>query len=200
MTTPTEPPAGGGDPQYGGGPQYTPPPGGQPPQYGQPQYGQPQYGQPQYGQPQYGGPPGYGQAYAGAPMGGGVPPLANWGERVLGALVDYVAPFFVGAIFVGLGHGLQIIGALIYLAGLAWAIYNAYLGGQTGQSYGKKMVGIRLISEQTGQPIGGGLGIGRYFLHILDGLVCDIGYLWPLWDRKNQTFADKLVHTVVVKD
>lgn len=204
MTTPTEPPDGG---YYG--PQYNaPPPGyGTPPPYGAPPPGYgppPQYGPPGYGPPpQYGAPPpGYGQAPWGpSPMGGPPPPLANWGERVLGALIDYVAPFAVGALFVSVGHGtgLEIVGLLIYLLAFGWAIYNAYLGGQTGQSTGKRIVGLRLIDEQTGRTIGGGLGIGRYFLHILDGLACDIGYLWPLWDSKRQTFADKLVHTVVVK-
>jgi hypothetical protein len=55
------------------------------------------------------------------------------------------------------------------------------------------------VLEATGQPVGGGLGIGRYFLHIVDSIPCYIGYLWPLWDAKKQTFADKLVKTLVVK-
>ena len=79
-------------------------------------------------------------------------------------------------------------------------LYNAYLSGVTGQSIGKKQAGIRLLRESDGQVIGGGLGIGRYFLHILDALPCYIGFLWPLWDAKKQTFADKILHTVVVDD
>jgi uncharacterized RDD family membrane protein YckC len=61
------------------------------------------------------------------------------------------------------------------------------------------MAGTRLIHQQTGQPIGGGAGIGRAFVHILDGIPCYLGYLWPLWDAKKQTFADKIMSTVVVK-
>jgi uncharacterized RDD family membrane protein YckC len=91
------------------------------------------------------------------------------------------------------------LGGLVYLVAIAYAIYQAYLGGQTGQSFGKKTAGIRLLSEKTGQPIGGGLGIGRYFLHIVDGIPCYLGYLWPLWDAKKQTFADKILTTIVVK-
>jgi len=35
-------------------------------------------------------------------------------------------------------------------------------------------------------------------VHIVDGLSLFIGYLWPLWDKKRQTFADKIMSTVVV--
>jgi uncharacterized RDD family membrane protein YckC len=177
-----------------GAPPPMPPP---PPAYGQP-------AQPAYGQPPYGGPqPGYGQAPPVGAPGYGYQPMAptyayaSWGPRVLAALIDYFVLFFIGFILI-LAHA-PVIGALVYVAGLVWALYNAYQGGATGQSYGKKMIGIRLLREATGQPIGGGLGIGRYFLHIIDGIPCYIGYLWPLWDAKKQTFADKIVGSVVIK-
>ena len=35
--------------------------------------------------------------------------------------------------------------------------------------------------------------------HVLDSLPCYLGYLWPLWDAKRQTFADKIMSTVVVE-
>jgi eukaryotic-like serine/threonine-protein kinase len=151
-----------------------------------------------YGAP----PPGYGapQGYGQQPQGyGGVAPggeYAHWGLRVLSALLDYFAPFFVAGIFYAISRPL---GLLVYLVAIAYSLYQAYLGGQTGQSFGKKTAGIRLLSEKTGQPIGGGLGIGRYFLHIVDGIPCYLGYLWPLWDSKKQTFADKILTTIVVK-
>ena len=47
-------------------------------------------------------------------------------------------------------------------------------------------------------PIGFGMSIVRQIAHIVDGLVCYIGYLWPLWDAKRQTFADKIMTTVCV--
>jgi uncharacterized RDD family membrane protein YckC len=122
-------------------------------------------------------------------------PYADWVKRAMGALIDFVLPgiaaFLIGRASTGLG-------LLANLAALAWGLYNAYLGGQTGQSYGKRIAGTRLISETTGTTIGGGLGIGRYFVHILDAIPCYIGFLWPLWDSKRQTFADKILKTVVV--
>jgi uncharacterized RDD family membrane protein YckC len=182
---PPPPPAGGGygapDPgQAAPAPGYGTPPAG----YGAPGQG---YGAAGQG---YGDPAGY---PAGAPGPGGT--YADWPKRAYSALIDFVGPSLVAAIFYRASGGL---GTLLYLAALAWAIYNAYLGGSTGQSYGKKIAGTRLILEATGQPPGGGLGIGRYFLHILDALPCYVGFLWPLWDSKRQTFADKIVKTVVV--
>ena len=61
-------------------------------------------------------------------------------------------------------------------------------------------VGIRLLKEYDGANLGFGRALGRRLLHVLDSLVCYIGWLMPLWDAKRQTFADKMVHTVVVRD
>jgi len=55
------------------------------------------------------------------------------------------------------------------------------------------------VREIDGQVVGAGTSVGRGFLHIIDGLPLYLGYLWPLWDAKKQTFADKIVQTVVVK-
>jgi uncharacterized RDD family membrane protein YckC len=181
----------------------TPPPppatpaGGAAPGYGAP-YGDPTQPAPGYGQPPYGAPAGQPPGY-GAP-GYGAPPAnpgayADWGKRAYSALIDSVGPFIVAAIFYAINRPL---GAIVWLAAIAWSLYNAYQAGQTGQSYGKRIAGTRLLSEVTGQPIGGGLGIGRYFVHIVDSIPCYLGYLWPIWDGKRQTFADKLLKTVVV--
>ena len=123
-------------------------------------------------------------------------PFANWGNRVVGALIDYFVPGIIAGLIYQSSRGL---GTILYLATLGWAIYNKVLEGQTGQSTGKKVAGTKLVGAATGQPVGVGLAIGRYFLHIIDGLPCYLGFLWPLWDAKRQTFADKILNTYVVK-
>ena len=62
----------------------------------------------------------------------------------------------------------------------------------------KRAVGLRLLREQDGQVIGAGLSVARYFVHLLDSYSI-VGYLWPIWDDKKQTFADKILKTVVVR-
>jgi uncharacterized RDD family membrane protein YckC len=122
---------------------------------------------------------------------------AQWPIRVQGALVDFVGPgLAAGVLSLILPNFLDFI---LYIAVLGWALYNAYLNGQTGRSYGKQWAGTKLVREQDGQLLGGGMGIARYFLHILDSLPCYVGWLWPIWDDKRQTFADKIVSTTVVK-
>jgi uncharacterized RDD family membrane protein YckC len=206
---PAPPTYGGapGQPGYGEVPQqpgYGAPgqPPGQPP-YGQPPYGQPPqgYGQQGYGQPGYGAPgPGYGY---GAPAGA----YASWGQRVGATLIDVLIQIglFVGVLIIfavlhqvstGLGAFILIVG---YVAVIAFGFWNyVFRQGRTGQTIGKSQVRIRLISEQSGTPIGAGLTFVRSLAHFLDGIFY-IGYLWPLWDAKNQTFADKIMSTVVVR-
>lgn len=82
---------------------------------------------------------------------------------------------------------------------LAYAIWNyGYEQGTTGQSIGKKVMNFQVVSESTGRPIGFGLSVVRQLAHIADSFACYIGYLFPLWDAKRQTFADKIMSTVCV--
>jgi uncharacterized RDD family membrane protein YckC len=97
----------------------------------------------------------------------------------------------------GSGHALVWIGIVL---GLAAFVFLSYREGKTGQTPGKKIVGIRLLREADGSALGFGRAFGRRWLHYLDGIPCGLGYLWPLWDAKNQTWADKMVHTVVIRD
>jgi len=210
---PGQPQPGYGQPGYGQPqPGYGQPQPGQPqPGYGQPQpgYGQPQpgYGQPQpgYGQPGY-GQPGYGvqqQGY-GTPQAGYNPgpngQLASWGIRVGAALIDAIPGLVLGII----GDATGKFGAVYwvcFLISLGWTAYNRwYLAGTTGQSWGKKLTHLHLLSEKTGQPIGTAMAFVRDLCHIVDAVICMIGYLFPLWDAKKQTLADKIVGTVVTQD
>ena len=87
---------------------------------------------------------------------------------------------------------------LLSLAALGFTIYSKVLEGQTGQSVGKRIAGCRTVMEATGQPPGVGLALGRWLLHIVDAITCFVGYLFPIWDAKKQTFADKIVKTIVI--
>jgi uncharacterized RDD family membrane protein YckC len=179
-------------------PDMPPPP---PPQYGAPppQYGTPppQYGTPppyQGAPPAYQGGPGYGQMQATGPMYGGNA-LAHWGWRVLGAIVDGLI-FGIPILIIQIVTGSRVLGDILNIIVF---IALGYLNGAQGQTPGKRIVGIKVLREQDGQLLGGGMGIVRAITHILDTISCLIGYLWPLWDAKRQTFADKLLGSVVIK-
>ena len=98
------------------------------------------------------------------------------------------------------GIAFLVVCVVLPLAGAALQIWNsAYRRGTTGQTFGQKMVKIKTVSEETGQPSGFGNAFLRDLCHVVDSMVCYVGYLMPLWDGKRQTLADKIVRTVVVR-
>ncbi|MEV7846784.1 RDD family protein [Streptomyces cyaneofuscatus] len=212
-----------GDPNNPYGQQPGQPPQG-PPQ-GQPGYGYPQqapqgvpqqgYGYPQQqpgyppqtGYPQQPGQP-YGGGYPqGQPgYGGGMPELAHWGLRFGGLLIDMLilaVPYLLMGIGGGMGEssgaGGLAVGLIGFVAFFGLLIWQLYKEGTTGQTIGKKAVGIRLLREADGRPLGFGMAFVRRLAHFLDSIACYIGWLWPLWDEKKQTFADKVCSSVVIR-
>jgi uncharacterized RDD family membrane protein YckC len=90
---------------------------------------------------------------------------------------------------------------LLYVLGFIalWAYYVLLEGGPTGQTIGKKAVGIRVVSMQTGGPIGYGKSFIRTLIRtFISGNICLLGFLWMLWDKEKQTWHDKLSDSVVV--
>ena len=151
--------------------------------------------------------------------------FASWGRRVLGTLVDgflgLVAsiPLIVGYVMsyhdIGLRtdiNGNKVLDestdvsapalGMVFLGlaiSIAFGIYNTVIRqGRTGYTFGKTAVGIRLVNETSGQPMGALMCFVRQIAHYVDSLVCYLGWLWPLWDAKNQTLGDKIMGTVVI--
>jgi uncharacterized RDD family membrane protein YckC len=203
------PPPGGGFPPPPSGP---PPGGGFPPPGGQPPGGGPP---PPGGPPPGGGyPPPAGGGFQGGYGGGPPGPLAEWQDRLLSGVIDFLAPWIVGYALQLIGGGLNplafndvgflyYLGSLIQLLTVAWALYNGYLAGSTGQSIGMKQSGLRCVSEVDGSLIGGNQGIVRNLLFVPEFCCCGIlllvDNLWPLWDEKKQTLRDKIGKSVVIK-
>ncbi len=136
-------------------------------------------------------------------------PLAAWGDRFLATLIDYAIPFgiYIGGFLLATIFGVMEVAALSVLliigsivGAIAFVVWNLVQEGNTGQTIGKRRIGLRLVRESNGQLVGPGLAIGRYLLHAIDSSICYLGYLWPLWDPMRQTFADKIVGTIVLKE
>ncbi|HYK70714.1 MAG TPA: RDD family protein [Streptosporangiaceae bacterium] len=135
------------------------------------------------------------EPYAAVPT---VIPYANWGQRVGAYLIDWI-PQFVLIVLAVVTIRVPILAVLFWLASIGWIIYNRfYKAGTTGQSLGKKALNLKLVSEQTGRPIGALMAFVRDICHFVDGVICYVGFLFPLWDAKRQTIADKIVGTVVI--
>jgi uncharacterized RDD family membrane protein YckC len=101
--------------------------------------------------------------------------------------------------------GVVAVGVILCVAAFGWQIWNlGWRQGSVGWSWGKQVVGIKLVRESTAQPPGGWIGIGRLFLRYILGQVTFgiytlLTYLWPLWDEKNQSLDDKMLSTLVVR-
>ncbi len=108
----------------------------------------------------------------------------------MGLIIDWVPLLIVNAL-------LFRVSVLASLIGILYWVWMGNLDGVSGQTPGKAMMGIRLV-DKDGNLLGAGLGIGRKFVHILDSLICFLGWLLPLVDAKRQTIADKVLNTYVV--
>jgi uncharacterized RDD family membrane protein YckC len=92
------------------------------------------------------------------------------------------------------GIALIAIGAIVVLV-----LYVRALG-RTGQTWGRKIAGIKVVSRNDGQPLGVGAALGRtLFANFISGSICYLGYLWMLWDKDKQTWHDKVVSSIVVR-
>ena len=148
---------------------------------------------------------------------------ASWLTRVAAFVIDYVcgvlaaAPALIGYLILLLNTTtttnpdgtttsdysgslaapvvLILIGSV---TGIAFFVWNICIRqGRTGASVGKSVLAVRLVNSDL-RPIGPGWSFLRYLLHIVDG-ICYIGYLWPIWDSRKQTFADKIMSTFVIQ-
>ena len=221
MTEQPPGPPSGNAPQPPPGGQPVPPPGGYPPPPPPGGYPPPPPG---YGPPAgYGPPPGYAQAPAQAVPQLPQEAYTPWVTRAVAWLIDYL-PYLV-LVGIGYGiematqetacvtdsseynlgefcaTGNSTLGLVAFnlslLLGLAYLLWNyGYRQGTTGSSIGKSIMKFKVVSEKTGQPIGVGLSIVRQLAHVVDAIICYIGYLFPLWDAKRQTLADKIMTTV----
>jgi uncharacterized RDD family membrane protein YckC len=99
----------------------------------------------------------------------------------------------------GGAHTAVILGS-IAVVGVYFSISN---GTGRGQTVGNRAPGIGVRDVETGQIIGLMRGILRWFIRtvlyaalLLPGLLND---LFPLWDSRSQTIADKAARSVVIR-
>ncbi|PJJ55990.1 putative RDD family membrane protein YckC [Mumia flava] len=177
---------------------------------------EPPYGEQPYGQP---APPGTGYT---TPDYVPPSPYAGWWSRVGAYLIDgligaviALIPAVVGGVLLAAGGGTDAEGdvengglvalgivllVLAWLLALLFQLWNQGIRqGSRGQSIGKGVLGIRVIEMATGQPLGAGRGVLRWILLVVLYGLCFLDVLWPLWDKKKQTWHDMIVGSVVVR-
>jgi uncharacterized RDD family membrane protein YckC len=119
---------------------------------------------------------------------------AGFWIRFLGAVID--------GIILSIGYGILNFIHLGALDTVAAAGYFTYLiGGDRGASIGMMALGHRVIPDggSAEDSIGYMRGIIRWIMSIVSAIPIFLGYLWMLWDPKNQTWHDKVANSVVVR-
>ena len=175
--------------------------------------------------PSYGGPVppgGWDQpAAAGKPPAPPQGALAGWGARFGATLIDglillvptVLLVAFVVAVALSSDVGGIVVGIISFLAFLVVALLYAPIlmmrkGEHNGQTWGKQVVGVRVVRD-SGRPFDFGsaalreivlkglaLGIAGSVIPLIPYLV---NYLWPLWDDQNRALHDMVVSTHVVR-
>ncbi|MFF4230275.1 RDD family protein [Streptomyces sp. NPDC001820] len=213
-------------PPSAGGPQEPPPPGGPPPPgspYDRPPGGAGPYGG--GGQPPPSGPNAYGGAYGGADPLAGMPPLADFGRRLLARVIDalivFVPLFLISLAFGGWGEmadtgdtwdditdqvntGRQWIWSLISL--VAYVGYDTLMVAKGhGQTLGKRLMKIRVAMLNDGSVPDVSSSLMRAIVLWVPALICCFCLWWLviivtiLADKPyKQGLHDKAGKTVVV--
>ncbi|MEV0179622.1 RDD family protein [Streptomyces sp. NPDC050625] len=200
----------GPGPGPGSGSPYDTPPGQGPPGPGSP-YDVPPGGQP----PPYGGGP-YGSGGTPADPLAGMPPLADSGKRTLARIIDMVlvgiVVWLVTLVFrvnelqmssdrieVGKGFAQSIIVAVLYVA------YDTLLIAKTGQTLGKKWLGMRVANLEDGSTPSTQTSLTRALVLWIPFAFCcaciwtAIAGGWSFFDKPyKQGLHDKAAKTVVV--
>jgi uncharacterized RDD family membrane protein YckC len=88
------------------------------------------------------------------------------------------------------------VGALGLLVGMS-ALYQIYLGGILGQTVGKRIFRLRVISS-SGRTPGPLVGCLRFVAMALSLLPVGLGWLWCLFDRERRALHDHLSGTYVI--
>ena len=130
-------------------------------------------------------------------------PVASWPSRAGAFALDVlfgvgvVAVLFLVALTAPLYGWLWwlslVVGGLVFLL---IALNRLLVPAITGWSLGRALFGIAVVRRGGDRP-GPWLLLARDGAHLLDTAALCIGWLWPLWDSRNRTFADLLLRTEV---
>jgi uncharacterized RDD family membrane protein YckC len=121
-------------------------------------------------------------------------PRAGFWRRFGAVIIDAI---LVGIIEVVLDLALKGAGSAISV--VINAIYFTYfIGSDSGATPGKMVLGIRVVDQNTGGPIGYGRAFIRWIGHIVSAVVLLLGYFWMLWDPEKQCWHDKFAGDIVV--
>lgn len=135
---------------------------------------------------------------------------ASYGKRVAAWLIDVLCISILSAVTVGLGtalifsDSLRTLGiVLLFVVSpvtiIGFGLWNSVVRqGHTGQTIGKSVMKTKLVSTETGDPIGSGSAFVRGLVawalnSITGGIFFIVDLLFPIFDRNGQRVIDKML-------
>ncbi len=123
-------------------------------------------------------------------------------------LVAYIIDGIIVGIIVGIFGGIAMaldpeqggVYIILYVIGvIIGLLYYAILWSSSGQSLGKRVVGVKVVTNDGTPP-----GFFRALLRVLigypiSGIIIYLGFLWIIWDANKQGWHDKIFGTYVIK-
>lgn len=90
--------------------------------------------------------------------------------------------------------------AIFYIiAILAYAGYQIYFWGTSGQTIAMRLFHLKVVDANTGAPIGLGRAIVRWLMSLVNSWACYIGWIWVAFDARKQGWHDKVASSVVLQ-
>jgi uncharacterized RDD family membrane protein YckC len=127
---------------------------------------------------------------------------AGFVPRLISTFIDGIVMSIVFGIASAVGGMMGDSGtiiALLLMLVVAFGYYP-YFWASSGQTPGKKIMGIKVVKKEGGLVSFGG-GILRMVGYLVDSIVfgLPIGFLWAFFDKDQQCWHDKMAGTIVVK-
>jgi uncharacterized RDD family membrane protein YckC len=87
-----------------------------------------------------------------------------------------------------------------YALTIAFTVINfIVMPGRVGQSLGKRLLGIRIITVDQRRATTKQIVVRHLLGYPISSAAFALGFLWLLWDRRQQGWHDKLARTLVVR-
>jgi len=120
---------------------------------------------------------------------------------ILIVIVNLIVPVHYDPIYLTDTNSAVMFSALFPYYGMAVmvnAAYFIYFHGMTGQTPGKKMLGLAVV-RADGEPMTFGIAFLRWVGYIVSKLPFFLGFIWAAFDRRKQGWHDKIAGTCVIR-
>lgn len=138
----------------------------------------------------------------------GSDPMASFGQRLLGRILDSLNSFvaYLGILLLtalimtvsGAEEGSP-TATIVSILGACVVIGLQIMWEGNGGSPFRRGIGVLIVDQNTYQPIGPWRAFVRILVANFSLLFFGLGFLWMLWDKNSQTWHDKAAGSIVVK-